>query len=57
MTVNRPVGCKRIAGAKADGRDPAAERQAIRREHTLGSLFTYWLDTHAKRPQADVAGR
>ncbi|MGW8256000.1 MAG: Arm DNA-binding domain-containing protein, partial [Thermoguttaceae bacterium] len=50
MTVEQArKACKRIAGAKAEGRDPAGERQSLRREQTLGALFTYWLETHAKR--------
>jgi integrase len=41
--------CQATAGAVSQGRDPQAERRAARHEQTVGGLFTYWLDTHAKQ--------
>lgn len=35
------------SNAYAKGRDPQAERQARRHEHTVGGLWGYWLDAHA----------
>ncbi len=40
--------CKEFSGAIAKGGDPQAERQAARVEQTLGALFDWWIETHAK---------
>jgi integrase len=49
MTVeNARKACRRIAGAKADGKDPAAERKAKRGEPILKELFEHYLEFHAK---------
>ncbi len=38
----------RIIGEIAEGKDPQAERIAKRGETTLGELFDYWLEHHAR---------
>ncbi|MEI8371667.1 MAG: site-specific integrase [Planctomycetota bacterium] len=40
--------CNVKAGEVASGGDPAAERRAARYERTVGGLWTYWLEIHAK---------
>ena len=49
MTVDQArKAVARISGAKADGKDPAAERSARRTEATLKDLFGHWLERHGK---------
>jgi integrase len=42
------AACKRMAGAKHEGRDVAAERKAVRQEAVLKDLADHWLE-HAKQ--------
>ena len=50
MTVEQARNaCRVMAGNVAAGGDPAVERQAARHEQTVGGLWGYWLETHAKR--------
>ena len=41
--------CQATSGAVAQGKDPQAERREARHEQTVGGLFAFWLDTHAKQ--------
>ena len=41
--------CAKLIGQIAAGGNPAAERRAARVEHTLGALFDWWLESHAKQ--------
>ena len=40
--------CQVIVSEIAKGNDPQAARQAARHEQTVGGLWAYWLDSHAK---------
>jgi integrase len=40
--------CQVIVSEIAKGNDPQASRQAARHEQTVGGLWVYWLDSHAK---------
>lgn len=46
---NARTACHATAGKIALGKDPAAERRAARHEQTVGGLFSFWLETHAKQ--------
>lgn len=39
---------ERLTAQYADGRDPRAERRAVREEPTLADLFAFWMQAHAK---------
>jgi len=50
MTVEQArTACRVTSGAVAQGKDIQGERQAARHEQTVGGLFAFWLDTHAKQ--------
>jgi integrase len=46
---NARKACQRKSGAVADGKDLLAERHAERHEQTVGGLWLFWLETHAKQ--------
>src|SRR5437870_1098540 len=39
----------RLIGEIVSGKNPQSERRMARVEHTLGSLFEWWLESHAKQ--------
>ena len=46
---NARKACQATSGKIALGKDPQAERCAARHEQTIGGLFSFWLETHAKQ--------
>jgi integrase len=49
MTVEQArKQAKALVGDMARGHDPQSARQAARHEQTVGGLFTFWLESHAK---------
>ena len=48
---------RRLSAARDEGRDPAAERKASRKEPTLAELWENYLELHAKPRKKSLEGR